>query len=178
MKTQKIAAAGTLAALALILGWIDHMLPLSSALPGLKLGLANLAVVVALYRLGPWHSAAVAGTKVLLSALLFSGVSGLMYSAAGAALSLAAMLLLHRFSAFSAVGVSAAGGAVHIAAQFTVAALVTSTPSVLRLMPPLLAVGTLTGALLGLTALLTMRRLPQVLSGSPSTKGDSVHEKK
>ena len=171
MKTNKIAAAGMLAALALILGWIDHLLPLSSALPGLKLGLANLAVVIALYRLGIWQAAAVTTVKVLLSALLFGSMSGLMYSAAGAIMSLAVMAVLYRLPGLSAVGVSAAGGAAHIMAQFAIAAIITSTPALLRLMPPLLAVGTVTGALLGLAALLTLRRLPDELFQFNHSKG-------
>lgn len=172
MRAGKIATAGVLAALALILGWVDSMIPLSSAVPGLKLGLANLAVVVALYRLGPWHAAAVSAAKVLLSALLFGSLSGLIYSASGAAVSLLAMILLRRLPSLSPVGVSAAGGASHIAAQFAAAALLTSTPALLRLMPPLFAVGTLTGALLGLTALLVMKRIPQALPGGAKLAKD------
>ena len=165
MRAGKIAAAGVLAALSLILGWVDSMIPLSSAVPGLKLGLANLAVVIALYRLGIWHAAAVSAVKVLLSALLFGSVSGLIYSAAGAAFSLLVMIMLRRLPVLSPVGVSAAGGAAHIAAQFAAAALLTSTPALLRLMPPPFAVGTLTGALLGFGALLVMKRLPAAVHG-------------
>lgn len=172
MKTKKIAAAGMLASLALILGWLDHMLPLSSAVPGLKLGLANLAVVFALYRLGIWYAAAVGATKVLLTALLFGGLSGLLYSASGAALSLAVMVLLYRLPGLSAAGVSAAGGAAHILAQFGVAAVLTATPALLRLMPPLLAVGTLTGAALGLAALLLMKHMP----GAASPMGGACND--
>lgn len=168
MKTGKIAGAGILAALALILGWVDSMIPLSSAVPGLRLGLANLAVVIALYRLGIWYAAAVSVTKVLLSALLFGSLSGLMYSSAGAAVSLAVMILLHRLPCLSPIGASSAGGAAHIAAQFAVAALLTATPALLRLLPPLLITGTVTGALLGLTAKLILKRLPQRLTGRSS----------
>ncbi len=171
MNTGRVAGAGILAALALILGWIDSLIPLSSTVPGLRLGLANLAVVIALYRLGVRHAAAVSATKVLLSALLFGSVSGLMYSAAGAAVSLTVMALLCRCSALSPVGVSAAGGAAHIAAQFAVAAFLTSTPALFGLMPPLLATGTLTGAALGLTTLLIIKRIPNQLSSSSGTTG-------
>jgi len=178
MRNKRIAEVGMLAALALILGWVDSMIPLSSALPGLKLGLANLAVVIALYRLGIWHAAAVSAVKVLLSAMLFGGLSGLLYSAAGAAFSLAVMIALKPIRQVSAAGASAAGGAAHIAAQFVVAALLTSTPAVLGLMPPLLAVGTLTGTLLGITALVVMKRLPQkIFSAGNGRKGDAINEK-
>ena len=172
MKIKAIATAGMLASLALVLGWLDHIIPLSSALPGLKLGLANLAVVFALYHLGLWYAAAVSAAKVLLSALLFGGLSGLLYSAAGAVLSLAVMALLHRWPKLSAVGVSAAGGAAHILAQFGMAALLTATPELLSFMPPLLAVGTLTGAVLGLTALVLMKRMP----GASSVMGGALHD--
>lgn len=160
MKINRIAQTGVLAALALILGWVDSMIPLSSALPGLKLGLANLAVVAALYRLDTGCAAAVSAVKVLLSALLFGSVSSLMYSAAGAAASFGAMVALRRLPSVGPVGASACGGAAHIAAQFAVAALLTSTPALMRLMPPLMAVGTLTGSLLGMTASALLRRLP------------------
>lgn len=172
MRAGKIAGAGILTALALILGWIDSMIPLSSAVPGLKLGLANLAVVIALYRLGISHAAAVSAAKVLLSALLFGSISGLMYSGAGAAFSLVVMVLLHRLPQLSPVGVSAAGGAAHITGQFAAAAVLTSTPALMRLMPPLLAAGTLTGAALGLTALMTLKRIPdQISESSKSSRG-------
>lgn len=170
MRANKIAAAGMLAALALILGWLDNLVPLSSALPGLKLGLANLAVVFALYRLGVWYAVSVSAAKVLLSSLLFGGLSGLLYSAAGAAVSLAVMVALFRIPAFSPVGTSAAGGAVHIAAQFGVAALLTATPELLGLLPPMLAVGTLTGALLGLAALLVLKRIPDQIPDRSQAK--------
>ena len=176
MKANRIAAAGMLAALALILGWIDNILPLSSTLPGLKLGLANLAVIFALYHLDPWHAAAVSATKVLLSTLLFGSISGLIYSASGAVFSFVVMLLMMHLPRLSVVGVSAAGGAVHIIAQFCAAAMITSTPAVLRLMPPLLALGTLTGALLGIAALLTMNRMPAMLPGLSYSKGERKNE--
>lgn len=170
MRTNKIAQAGVLAALALILGWVDSLIPLSSALPGLKLGLANLAVVIALYRLDIPHAAAVSAVKVLLSSLLFGSVSGLIYSASGALVSLVVMSLVKRLPSVSAVGTSAAGGAAHIAAQFATAAVLTSTPALLRLLPPLLAVGTVTGSLLGLTALIVMKRIPENLTHQVSKK--------
>jgi len=178
MRTKRIAEAGLLAALALILGWIDSMIPLSSALPGLKLGLANLAVVIALYRLDIRHAAAVALVKVLLSSLLFGSVSGLMYSASGAMVSLGVMVLVKKLPSVSTVGSSAAGGAAHISAQFVVAALLTSTPALLRMLPPLLAVGTVTGSLLGIAALAVMKRMPEI-PPLPSSirKGSNSNEK-
>ncbi len=178
MRTKRIAEAGLLAALALILGWIDSMIPLSSALPGLKLGLANLAVVIALYRLDIRYAAAVASVKVLLSSLLFGSVSGLMYSAAGALVSLVVMILIKRLPSVSAIGASAAGGAAHIAAQFVVAALLTSTPALLRMLPPLLAVGTITGSLLGITALAVMKRMPVTSPSLSSIRKGSVSNEK
>lgn len=158
MTHLKITRAALLAALAVILGWVESMLPLNLGVPGVKLGLANIAVLAALYLLGTKQAAMVAAIKVLLSSLLFSGLSGLIYSAFGAALSLAVMCPLRRSRHLSPIGVSAAGGACHIAAQFGAAMLVTSTPELWRVMPLPLAAGVLTGALTGIAAGILINR--------------------
>lgn len=166
MRNRNIALTGLLCAAALILGFVDSLLPVSGLLPGVKLGLGNLAVVFALYRLGCGRAAVVSGSKVLLSALMFGGFSGFVYSISGAALSFLVMLPISRSKRFGPVGASAAGGAAHIAAQIAVAAAVTQTAQVLSLIPPLAAIGTLTGALLGLIAALVINRLDaSALSG-------------
>lgn len=159
MNVKKTAELGILAAAAIILGWVEHLLPLVPSVPGIKLGLGNIVVLLVLYRHGGREAALVSAAKVLLSALLFGSVSGLLYSASGAVFSLAAMLLLYKRKAFSPIGVSAAGGAAHITAQILAAMLLTLTSRLWTLTPPLLAVGTLTGALNGLITSLVIKRL-------------------
>lgn len=162
MKARKIAELGLLSALAIIFGWVEHMVPLLPSVPGVKLGLGNIVVVLALYLFGKREAFAVSAVKVLLSALLFGSVSGLVYSASGAALSFVTMCLLYKNKRLTPIGVSSVGGAAHICAQIAAAMLMTATPQLWRLIPPLLAVGTLTGALSGAVALMIQKKLKGV----------------
>ena len=157
-RSVRVAMTGLLVALALVLGWVEHMIPISAALPGIKLGLANLAVVLAIYTLG-WRAAVcVAIMKPLLSALLFAGMSGLIFSLSGAMLSLAVMLILFRASSVTAVGCSAAGGAAHMIGQVLAAMMLTGTVQIWRVLPLLLLSGGLAGAVIGWLAAIIMRR--------------------
>lgn len=140
-----------LASLAILLGYVEYLIPIVPPIAGIKLGLGNIAVLAAMVLL---HSDSLAAgimlTKVTMTAMLFSGVGGLVYSLAGGAASLVVMMALRRCRGLSAAGVSCAGGATHMAAQVAVAALVTSTPEVLLLLPWLMAAGTVTGFLNGM----------------------------
>ncbi len=157
-RTRKLTLTALLTAAALILGWIEHAVPIVVSIPGIKLGISNIAVVFALYRLGRGYAASVTACKVTLSALLFGGFSGFAYSAAGGALSLCVMMLLHKVKRMSPIGVSAAGGAAHITAQVLTAVMMTSTPQIMWLLSPLLAVGTVTGALTGFISALLISK--------------------
>lgn len=120
MDAKKVAQYGLITALALVLSWAESLLPPLGA-PGVKLGLPNLAIVFALYRLG-WKDACVISlVRVVLVALLFGNGAALAYSIAGAALSLSLMGVLKRTGKFSPVGVSVAGGVAHNAGQILVA---------------------------------------------------------
>ena len=88
METRKIARMGLLTALALILSYVESLIPAFVAVPGVKMGLANIVVVFALYTLGPGEAAIVSIIRVLLSSLLFGSILSLSYSAAGAVISL------------------------------------------------------------------------------------------
>lgn len=160
--TGKVALLGLLTAAALLLGWVESLLPIFAAVPGVKLGLANAAVLFAMYILGNKEAFAVSMAKVLLSALLFGGMSTLMYSAAGALLSFSAMLLAKRCKAVGCVGVSAAGGAAHIAAQLVVAIFLSATPQIWRLSGALLLSGTLSGAVIGIICAVALKRLEKI----------------
>lgn len=158
-RTQRIALLGILTAAALILGWIESMIPFVPYVPGIKLGLGNITVVIALYKLGRSDALVLSISKVLLSTLLFGSFSGLLYSAAGAAASYLVMCLIYKVRHFSPIGVSAAGGAAHIIAQLFVAVLMTDTVQIWRFLPLLMAVGCVTGALTGFAALLLINKV-------------------
>lgn len=153
------AVAGLLAAVAILLGYVEHLIPVVPPVAGIKLGLGNIAVLLAL-RIWPSPKIAlgIILTKVTVCAILFAGMGGLPYSLAGGAASFMVMALLCSCGKLSSAGVSAAGGAVHMAAQVAVAALVTATAKVFTLLPLLMAIGTATGFLNGLIVNL-MRKL-------------------
>ena len=159
---QRIAVLSMLLALALIFGWIEHLVPI--AVPGVKLGLANITVLFALYALDMRSAFVLSCAKVVLSSMLFGGISGLLYSAAGALISFAVMAAAkYGTDKLSAVGVSALGGAAHVAAQLFVAALITEQLALWRMLAPLLVAGTVSGVLTGLVTVMVMQRLGGII---------------
>lgn len=149
MNSREIARYALLTALALALSWLESLIPLPGAPPGVKLGLGNLVVIVALYRLGPGPAAGLSLVRVLLTSLTFGNAYALAYSLAGAAVSLAVMLGLKRTGRFSILGVSIAGGAAHNLGQILVAIAVLGTARLAWYLPPLLVSGTAAGAAIG-----------------------------
>ena len=117
---RRVATLALLAALALMFSYIESLLPAPGP-PGVKLGIANIVVVIVLYRLSAPEAAAVNFLRVALAGLLFTGLFGALYSAAGACLSLVGMILLKKTNLFSMVGVSMAGGVLHNLGQLIVA---------------------------------------------------------
>ncbi|MBE6997981.1 MAG: Gx transporter family protein [Ruminococcaceae bacterium] len=162
MKTKTVALTGLLIALALILSYLESLVPLSFAVPGIKLGLPNLVIVFALYRLRPATAAAISLLRVALVALLFGSVLSLAYSAAGAVLSYCVMLLLRRTGRFGCTGVSVAGAVAHNLGQIAAAAVLLQTASLTWYLPVLCLSGTVAGVCIGLLAALLVKRIPQI----------------
>lgn len=159
MKGKDLALRGLLLALSLTLSWLESLLPLSFAVPGIKLGLPNLAVVFALYRLSWRDAALISLLRVLLVSLLFGSWAALAWSAAGAALSLVVMALLRRTEKFGITAVSVAGGVAHNLGQIAVAALMLETARVVYYLPALLVSGTAAGVIVGLLSAVLVRRV-------------------
>lgn len=142
-------------ALALALSWVERFLPVGAALgiPGVRLGLSNVAVMFALYALNFPSALFIVIAKSALTAAL-SGVTAFFFSLSGGITALAVMFLLSRFPrAFSPLGVSIGGAAAHNAGQFAVAALTLGRLSVFTVLPPLLLLGLASGTLTGLVSL-------------------------
>lgn len=156
----KAAKAGILASLALIFSYVEVLIPFQPGLPGVKLGLANLVVVMALYRMNERFALLVNFVRVLLAGLLFTGLFGFFYSLAGCLLSFAVMVLLKRTGKFSVIGVSMAGGAAHNLGQLAVALAVVSNIRLVSYYPVLLFSGIATGILIGVVSHLMLQRLP------------------
>lgn len=159
-KTRKTVLLALLTATAMILSYVESLLP-SPGVPGVKLGLANIAVIFALYRLGGREAAAVSLVRVGMVSLLFGSLGALFYSLAGAVLSLAVMALLRRTERFSAVGVSVAGGVSHNLGQVLMAMLLLETRQLIWVLPVLILSGLAGGVLVGLTGALLIRRIPE-----------------
>ena len=160
MKASKVAQYGLIAALALVLSYLESLVP-SLGVPGVKLGLPNIAIVFALYRLG-WRDACIISlVRVFLVFLLFGNGAGLAYSLAGAALSLSLMGLLKKTGRFSSVGVSVAGGVAHNAGQILVAMALLETSRLAWYLPVLWVSGTIAGVLVGIVSGVLVKRVPE-----------------
>lgn len=159
MKASKMARYGLFIALALALSWLESLLP-PLGVPGVKLGLPNLAIVFALYRLGFKDACVISLVRVVLVAVLFGNGAGLAYSAAGAVLSLAVMGLLKKTGRFSPVGVSVAGGVAHNAGQIMVAMALLETARLVWYLPVLWISGIAAGVLIGIVAGELVKRVP------------------
>jgi heptaprenyl diphosphate synthase len=141
-----------LVALAMIFSYVEVMIPFNFGIPGVKLGLANLVVVTALYLLGFKQALLISVVRMILIAFTFGSLAALIYSLAGGLASLFLMSLLQKSRAFSVPGISAAGGFAHHIGQLAVAALAADTLSLFRYLPILGPCGLLTGLLIGLLA--------------------------
>jgi len=159
-RTRKLAYTSVTIALALVLSYVETLIPGLVAVPGVKVGLANIAVVFALYRIGFKEAVVISLMRVVLSSLLFGSAVSLAYSFAGATVSLALMAVLKKTNIFGVTGVSTAGAVSHNLAQVLVAILLLETTALAWWIPVLLVSGTLAGVVIGLVSAVTIKRIP------------------
>ena len=148
-----------MAALALIFSYVEAIIPYNPGIPGIKLGIANVVTVVALYKFGAKDAAAVSVIRVVLAGLLFNGLFGMLYSLAGAVLSLAGMIGLKKTGLFSVTGVSMAAGVLHNLGQMLVAAALIEDLRIFFYFPVLMFSGIAAGILVGVISTLMLRVL-------------------
>jgi len=161
--SKKIAYYGLATALAIIMGYIEFLIPMPIPVPGVKLGLSNIVVLLILYIMGARAAFVISLLRVLLSGLLFAGFAGLLYSLAGAILSFTFMAVLKRTNQFSIIGTSLVGGVVHNVGQITIAALVVENSKLFYYLPMLLVAGVITGVVIGIVAKLALKHLSHAL---------------
>ena len=154
-----VAYMGLFLTLALILSYVESLIPFNFGVPGIKLGLANLCVVILLYISGWREALCVDLLRVILSGFIFGNMSMIIYSLAGAFLSFICMVIVHKMNRFSPMGVSLTGGVTHNIGQLTVAMLALGTSRIIYYVPVLILSGALTGALLGFIAGMVIRRI-------------------
>ena len=156
---SRVAYFGVFTALALIFSYVETLIPVHFGVPGMKLGLANLIIVIALYKMRVREAFLLSVLRVLLSGFLFGNYFSIIYSLSGALLSLSAMTLLKRAGGFSVMGVSTAGGVFHNIGQLIAAMVAVETFSAAYYMPVLLVAGAATGFLIGAAADGMLKRL-------------------
>ena len=159
MKTKKLVTLAVTVAVAMILSFIESRIPAFVAIPGVKVGLANIAVIFALYKMGWREAMAVSLVRVALVALLFGSVVSLAYSVAGAILSLCLMMLLRKIGVFTEIAVSVVGGITHNIGQIFVAFLLLESDVVFYYLPFLLISGIIAGIAVGAASALLIKRI-------------------
>lgn len=162
MKSKQVSRYALLIALAMVLSWLESLVPISAAVPGMKLGLTNLVVIFALYRMRSVDAAMISFVRVLLVSFTFGNAYAFAYSIAGAVLSLLIMLALKKSGRFSTVGVSIAGGVGHNLGQIIVAALVLETEKIFFYLPVLMVSGMAAGVCIGLLGGIITERLKKI----------------
>lgn len=161
--TKKLTLLGLLTAIALILSYVEALLPpIFVAVPGIKMGLPNIAIIFVLYRFGFKEAAAVSLVRLAAVAMLFGNAMTLVYSLAGAVLSLTLMSLLKKSNQFSMIGVSIMGGVSHNLGQILVAMWLMETAEIGYYMIILTVTGTVAGILIGLAGSFVIRYLSKL----------------
>ena len=153
---------GLTIALAMIMSYIEALVPLSFAVPGIKMGLANIVIIFVLYKIGTKEAILVSLIRVILVSLLFSNVMAMAYSISGAVLSLSIMWLLKKTDKFSFVGVSIAGGIMHNVGQIIMAVILLGTEQIALYLPVLIITGTVTGVVIGIVSGLVINRFKKI----------------
>ena len=160
MKKSNVAFLGLFTAFAMILSFVESQIPTFVAIPGIKLGLPNIAIIIILYKFGYKEAITVSLLRVLLTSLLFGTVLSMLYSIAGAVLSFVVMILLK--NVLSIVTVSVIGGVCHNIGQIVVACLVTATKQLLYYLPVLIISGVIAGIVIGMVAALSYKKIEAI----------------
>jgi len=158
-KTMKIAYIGMLIALAFVFSYIEFLIPINLGIPGVKLGLSNLVIIVALYTLGAPGALALSLVRILLVAFTFGNLSAMLYSLAGGILSFLVMLLAKKLKLFSVTGVSVLGGVFHNVGQIIMAMIIVESANLVYYLPVLIISGLIAGVLVGILAAVITKRL-------------------
>lgn len=157
--TKKLTALALTISFAMILSYIESRIPTFVAVPGIKIGLANIAVIFSLYKFGIKESMAVSIIRIVLISMLFGSPISMLYGLAGGILSLVAMILLKRFTPLKEIAISVCGGVLHNVGQIGMASILLSTNVIVYYLPFLLLSGTVAGIVVGIASALLIKRI-------------------
>ena len=167
----RVAYAAVFIALAMIFSYVETLIPINFAVPGIKLGLANLVIMVGLFLMPAGEVLIISVARILLVGFLFGNGASILYSLAGGLLSGGVMILLKKTGRFGPAGVSVAGGISHNVGQIAVAVVVLGTKYVLYYLPFLWLSGLAAGTVIGLLCGLLLRRIPAVKAEGGGGRG-------
>ncbi|MBD9305816.1 MAG: Gx transporter family protein [Lachnospira sp.] len=162
--TKKIALCGVLTALAMIFSYIESVIPVPIPVPGIKLGVANIAVITILYVLGVKEAIVINLLRIVLTSLLFGNVNSFLFSISGAALSLAIMIIMKKLDFFSCIGVSVCGGVMHNIGQIIAAVFIMGSEAIVFYLPVLIVSGVFTGVVIGVVSGIVAKHVRKVVS--------------
>jgi heptaprenyl diphosphate synthase len=158
----KVAYFGVFTALALIFSYVESLIPINLGIPGVKLGFANLIIVIALYKMSIKGAYILSVVRIVLAGFMFGNLFAILYSLSGGMLSLTIMCILKKTNKFSVFGVSMAGGVFHNIGQLLMAAIVLESVSIGYYFPVLLLSGLVTGFVIGVVSHEMMNRLKKL----------------
>lgn len=164
ISTKKIALCGVLTALAMIFSYIESVIPVPILVPGIKLGVANIAVITILYVLGVKEAIVINLLRIVLTSLLFGNVNSFLFSISGAALSLTIMIIMKKLDFFSCIGVSVCGGVMHNIGQIIAAVFIMGSEAIVFYLPVLIVSGVFTGVVIGVVSGIVAKRVRKVVS--------------
>lgn len=150
--SRMTALCGVFIALAMVLSYLESLVPISFAIPGIKLGLANIVTIIALVKLGLKPALIISVGRVILSGLLFGNPATIMYSMAGALLSITVMFIVRKLKLLAITGTSVCGAVAHNLGQLIIAAIVIENTKIFYYMAVLSVSGIIAGVLIGLLA--------------------------
>ncbi len=163
MDAKRIAADGLFLALALVVSYIEVLIPIPVGIPGVKIGLANAVIMVFLFFSTWQRTFLISIVRILLAGFLFGNPMTIVYSLAGGILSLFVMVILKKIKGFSVVGISVGGGVAHNIGQLSVAVLLMENARIYYYAPVLLVTGTIAGIAIGVLTGILIRKLPKNL---------------
>ena len=158
-RTKKLTMLAMTISFALILSFVESRIPAFVALPGVKVGLANIAVIYALYQFGAKEAITISILRVFIVSMLFGSAASLIYSISGAVLSLTVMILLKKLTPLAEVAVSVCGGVMHNVGQIAAASLMLNTNVIVYYLPVLLVTGSIAGVVIGIASALLIKRV-------------------
>ena len=160
---KRVALSALFASLALIFSYVEAILPAAPGIPGIKLGIANLVVIIAMYRLDLRYALVINLIRILLAGFMFNGLYGAVYSLCGCLVSYVVMCILYKSGLFSVIGVSMGGGVAHNLGQLCIAAILVSSPQIFYYLPILIISGTVSGILIGWLGQILLGHIPKKL---------------